>query len=194
MINKFSVSGQVTHTGKLAPIAALPEEQQVERDLFAFTVNDEVNKRMVAHELFRAVGHLRAAEDNADVRMFRPQPPGNFRRDANVPDVSAEQNQIRPGKLIDSRLHAHALKNRQQEFEGVRRGMVGLRVSLREIRIREGRYDWPEKLLLICTRPIFNGGNSADVESFAISKFQRETIALTLFKANIKTAHTTGKT
>jgi hypothetical protein len=78
-------------------------------------VDREVDLRVRPQEGLRLVGNVGAAENDHDTRLQRLQPAGNLERDAAIPDVGAEADEIGVLQRLDGVGDAHALVERRQK-------------------------------------------------------------------------------
>jgi hypothetical protein len=119
--------------GQRRPALAVGEgfEQLQEGDL-ALVVHGEVDLRVGPHEGFGLVGHVRAAKQDHDARLQFLQPPGNLERDAAVPDVGAEADNVGVLELLDRIGDTHALVERRQEVVTLGMGRELLHIGLQQ--------------------------------------------------------------
>ena len=90
--------------------------QQLQERPLALVVDGEVDLGVGPQERLGLVGHMRAAEDDDDAGPQRLQTAGDLERDAAVPDVGAEADQVGVLQRFDGVGDAHPLVERRQEL------------------------------------------------------------------------------
>src|SRR4051794_30066310 len=91
---------EITDARQLRPVAALPLQEQFGGDSFTFAMNGDIDERVIPEKSFRAVGHLRTAEDDADSGFPFLELPRDLGGDAHIPDVGAEKDEVGLQKIF----------------------------------------------------------------------------------------------
>ena len=112
--------------------------EQLQEGALALVMHREIDLRVGPQKRFGLVGHVRAAEHDHDAGLQLLQTAGNLERDAAVPDVSAETDDVGVLELLDCIGDAHALVERRQEVvaPGVRRELLDIGLQQRD-RVRQ---------------------------------------------------------
>ena len=115
------------------PGAAIRERfQQLQERALALVVDREVDLGVGAQEGLRLVRHVRAAEDDDDAGLCRLQAAGDLQRDAAVPHIGAETDQVGILQRLDGIGDAHPLVERRQEGVATGVGRHLLHIGLQQ--------------------------------------------------------------
>ena len=115
------------------PGAAIRERlQKVQERALALVVDGKVDLGVCPQEGLRLVGHMRPAEDDDDTGLCRLQPAGDFERDAAVPHVGAEADEVGILQRLDRIGDAHPLVERRQERVAAGVGRHLLHIGLQQ--------------------------------------------------------------